>query len=157
MPSRTIPGIQPDLDRQRRHHRHTRESCATATNIALLLRLRSGIVLFSALVDHSEFELEKVGLGTASRLCALPISLVESLAALVQGVDDVLALVLLERIPFEAICNDSAVMLDVEFVRVHTLNCALAATALAIGVAKRQKERHGRRQRTARGWHGGFD
>lgn len=113
MPSRTIPGNQPDLDRQRRHHRHTRESWAIAAKIALLLRLRSGIVLFSALVDHSEFELEKVGLGTASRLCALPVSLVESLAALVQGIDDILALVLLESILFEAICKHSAVMLDV--------------------------------------------
>lgn len=118
----------------------TREICAIAIRIALLLRLRSGIVLLFALVDHSEFELEKVGLGTASRLCALPIPLVESLAALVQGVDDVLALVLLERIPFEAICNDSAVMLNVDFVRVHTLNCALAATGLAVGVAERHKK-----------------
>lgn len=107
MPSSTISGIPPEIDCQPQPTRaHAWD--LRCLQPASLLRLGS-----LALVDHSQFELEKVGLGTARRLCALSISLVESLAALVQGVNDVLALVLLECIPFEAICYDLAYMLDV--------------------------------------------
>lgn len=51
--------------------------------VVSLLRLESGIALFLGFLYHPEFELEKVGLRAAGGFGTLPVSLVESLAALI--------------------------------------------------------------------------
>lgn len=72
---------------------------ASAT-VQWLLRLAIRLV---GLLSHPELQFQQVGLGTAGGFGLLPIAIVEGLTAVIERVDDVLALVLLKRVLLQAV------------------------------------------------------
>lgn len=130
----------------------------TAT-VKWLLRL---VLRLVGLLPHPELQLQQVGLGTASGFGLIPIAIVEGLTAVIERVDDILALVLLERVLLQA------VFLQVSLRYGYTLLFSRREKTdpeLRTGWKVRQvsisrpniDQREDFSQRTARGWHGGFD